>query len=393
MARDNLLNESTYCSTPRRSSKGRVSIIADDSPTLSQEPINVTWKWGTDSPPVRNMPIKPKQSRSSTKNVQTSLRNKVASNKPIDHQPTVNDVEDEPMTDCIPTGLYKFHEAMQKIDDNKLCDIVVKDTGCPDDDKYATINIPRLLHSPSLSPITVPSEEDIDMASPNTVIAMSVTDTYNINSSTTHLTNELDQSTLKALKEDLLNDSDFDQVLLTCTEKAEANIENKKTNNNRREPLLVATATTTATRTKVTTVATIAPAATTSVKAKAIPTVDLTKGGPANNEFSLFLQNDESIDDLLGNIDDSVFMNSSNINNSKLIRHKSMPQHSPSTSNNGSNDKQNRKSFSRHESMPVNQAKAAVQKLAGQGFSGSSESMNSNMSSKHPNFAINFVDF
>lgn len=241
-----------------------------------------------------------------------------------------------------PTGVYKFHQEFQKMESEPQytqCDISLKDPVSPSPiDKTVTnrtSRLSRVMHSPSLSPITV-HNEDIEMVGNNAV---------GDGPSKTHLTNELNWSTLKSIKDDLLNDSDFDQILLTCSEKVEATIQKEKIDNRNN-------------------------AESSKVKETEIPTKKLA----INTELSFF-QNDESIDDILGAIDDSI------LNNSKLMRHKSMPHQSPSNNNikrNGVTDeKLNRKSFSRHESMPVNQGKRLVQRQMGQGLGGSSESMSS----------------
>lgn len=237
------------------------------------------------------------------------------------------------------------------------CDSSVKDTGCPVDknETSRTSRLSKLIHSPSLSPITVPNE-DVEMVDSNIVIANVDLNAGAGNSSkSVHPKNDLNQSTLKAVKDDLFNDSDFDQILLTCSEKVEANIQNEKNvqkNNSESGKVTVAEDC----------------------------LHDATKKQTVNTELSFF-QNDESIDDILGNIDDSFIMNS--LNNSKMMRHKSMPQQGQgSNHNDGTSEKQNRKSFSRHESMPVNQGKQAVQKQMGQGLGNSSESIYSSVSSK-----------
>lgn len=144
-----------------------------------------------------------------------------------------------------------------------------------------------------------------------------------------------------SLKEDLLNDSDFDQMLLTCTESVERNLSQEHMETETGQ----------------------------NVEADAMQSGSVPKPSQSNY-MSLF--NDESIDDILSTIDDSFIMNSINVKNPKLSRHNSMPQElqpqklqsGPHKLNTHQRQQQppqpqsskvttNRKSFARHESMPV----------------------------------------
>lgn len=132
-----------------------------------------------------------------------------------------------------------------------------------------------------------------------------------------------------SLANDLLNDSDFDQVLLTCTERAEMTVSESQPN----------------------------------VK-KSNSTPEIKCSGSSSSDWNLF---NDDVDDLLSNIDIDIPI-SENLNNSKFTRHKSMPQQQQkpvSTLNGGISMKipnqhsssirsnVSRKSFTRHESFPI----------------------------------------
>lgn len=144
----------------------------------------------------------------------------------------------------------------------------------------------------------------------------------------------------ETLTNDLLNDSDFDQILLKCTENIEKTvIEKQKVAETNRSPMN-----------------------------KTNSASEVKSNSATSSDWNLF---DDEIDDLLSNVDVDITMNDS-LNSSKFTRHKSMPQEQQNQmiptvipyqqSTYSSNA--NRKSFIRHESMPItntlNQLKKAV---------------------------------
>lgn len=303
-------NES--CRTPTHRSIARASSrnAGDDSPTLSQESVKVTWKWNSENTPIRSTAgsSKLKLDRMARKSPMASnlYRASITSSasKKKNSSETTATVSTAPTNS--PKGLFKFQEEMRKIQlETEQCDNVEMQSApneeCP-------MNVDNMsIHDEG-------NRMDVGVASTSTAVNDALSDSF---------------------KRDLLNDSDFDQMLLTCTETVERKLSQEPT--------------------------TTGVAAQSKVTAEA--SNNATVVASQSNYMSLF--NDESIDDILGNIDDSFITNSINVNNSKLLRHKSMPQDKQQSQPAKSQPKRppqqpipapqnpNRRSFARHESMPV----------------------------------------
>lgn len=324
LTKDSLNNSTHFESTPTRRSKGRRGIIAEDSPILSQEPVNVTWKWGNDNTPLR--------STSTTKSKICRPAKSSPSNNNLYRNSMKNNVPNKASTGALssvvpeinsPKGFYKFQEEMRKIQfDNETDNSIfpespLKDTGCP-------LNISTPLMNLSVTEQT--SDDDIGMK-PYAIASASRKPVEII---------KLNES----LKDDLLNDSDFDQILMTCTDNVEKKLSQVCAVANKRN----------------------------------VTEEESTPPKKAMNTSNYMnLLQDESIDDILGNFDDTFIMNGINLNNSKLMRHKSMPQQQPQQTQPQQQQKQtvqqqppqiacdnqpstSRKSFTRHESMPITNA-------------------------------------
>lgn len=320
-ASSNMSQSNDPCRTPVHRYKTRPSIISagDDSPTLSQEPVKVTWKWNNENTPIRSTagssklkyerllkksPINGNLRRTRITNIQ---ENSTATS-------TVTSTSSTTLADS-PKGLFKFQQEMRQFQ------LANNETGrCDNDD----IDMQTTLNSMHADNVSVYHLEDDKMD-------IGVASTSNAQSAI------VDKTISDPLKQALLNDSDFDQVLLMCTEVVEQKLTQEQ----------MATGT-----------------------VKNMPT-DANKclnAEPSQNCNYRSLLNDESFDDVLGNIDDSAIMQSIHVKNSKLSRHKSMPQESQPHKQQSQSHPQrspyppqpqnstvttNRRSFARHESMPA----------------------------------------
>lgn len=317
------------CRTPIHRSTTRTSAITagDESPTLSQEPVKVTWKWNSENTPIRSTAgsSKLKFERLSKKSpINGNLyRRSITSSASKKKYPS-------PCTATTtlsnsPRGLFKFEEEMRKIqfDSNET-------EKCDNDDSDMQ-PLSNVVGSVNTDKPSVRRDEDNKMD-------IGVATTTNLQSAT------VDNLISDPFKQDLLNDSDFDQMLLTCTEGVEKNFSQEQ----------------------------LAPGTVVKIPAEAESNVTV-EPSQSNNYMSLF--NDESIDDILGNIDDSFIMHSINVKNSKLSRHKSMPQELQQQKSQSEPKKltslhhqqpqnstatMNRKSFARHESMPISPISATA---------------------------------
>lgn len=228
-----------------------------------------------------------------------------------------------------PKGLYKFQEEMRKIQlETSLeapCDNVsdvdmslTEDTGYP---KQMNTNQTRDT-----------DDTNIIRRNANNNYAISVGTQTNATST---------KQPIDHFAEEMLNDSDFDQMLLTCSDRIDDAVMGSQQR---------------AGSSGVPSTSTVSP-----------PSVVAGKTSSSATSSELNLLEDESIDDLLCNIDvDIPFINDSN--SAKFSRHKSMPQEQakPATVTVATVRREptkhpsprlqmnlNRKPFIRHESMPA----------------------------------------
>lgn len=300
--------------TRRRREQTR-NTSGEDSPTLSQDPLAVTWRWNTENSPIRSPAAsrirnrKDKFRESPKPNLyRASIRSNTVSSSAGSSEPCSLDNESNS-----PKGLYKFQEEMKKIELLSFASSSPKATTSADNQRSFTAT------SESIRQANERNQPADNMCSSSTY--------YSINDS---------------FKEDLLNDSDFDQVLSTCTEDIEKNLSQDLQRKNDQTMLN-----------------------------------EQKSSAKLNNSSYMSFFNDESIDDMLGSLDDSIITSSINLNNSKLMRHKSMPQQreqtKPQTETKvtekpkaeekrnfqkiGQSATTNRKSLIRHESMPISATK------------------------------------
>ncbi|XP_055321708.1 uncharacterized protein LOC129577904 [Sitodiplosis mosellana] len=337
-------------STPTRRNRfmlDHANMMNDDSPVLSQESINISWRWNNEGTPIRPTNKASKLRRSITnnsphlQNLQRLKRNSSDNQNGTTGAGVLPMVISEPETHS-PKGLYKFQEEMRKIqfdiESDTSCDnfnndksmteaaatsTATSDTGYPTNMKgVAQANIFNQHTDARCS-----DSLDVHMMEKAEPEAKTLSQTNNYG---------LDDN----IADDLLNDSDFDQILLTCKMPTEQKKASETMTTNQMQ---------------------------TSVK-KASSAPEIKASGSSNSSGSNWNiaaeDDDDFFDDLVKDFDVDI---PSTLNTSaKFTRHKSMPQQ-PQKSNASStatktfvpqqssyvNSNLNRKSFIRHESMPI----------------------------------------
>lgn len=303
----------------------------DDSPVLSQEPINISWKWNNEGTPIRPTNKSSKLRRSITNSspqLQHLQRLTAKRNSSENQNGTAAQspkLMAEPETHS-PKGLYKFQEEMRKIQfDNE------SDTSC---DTFNNKSMTGDTGYPTSAGGTAPAEMITDYR---------LNDSLDVPMETNGEIKQPSQNGGHGIDDDLavdmFDDSDFDQILLTCQIPAEK--KNTGTDNNQ---------TTATNQTSV-------------KKASSAPEIK-TSCNNSSSSGSNWNLDDDCFDDLVKDFDVDIPSDSLNTS-AKFTRHKSMPQQpqTPSTSNTKvfkvqqsthlQNMHVNRKSFTRHESMPI----------------------------------------
>lgn len=320
---------------PNRFNKQLNNIGNDESPILSQEQtVGITWKWANEGTPIR------------TTNKASKLRAAKRTNDEMDTSTIPFNLMIQPETHS-PKGLYKFQEEMRKIrfdtETEMPCDNISdlnisstptnanKDTGYPKNDNNQFKSIDTIMNNDNVNNYNYNNNMRGSATVMNEVMETYATPTTPTNNATNEPTKSDDHQMLNdSLANDLLNDSDFDQMLLTCTERVEKS--------------------------------TVECSQSSGKDVNSRPDQIQIESG-SSSEWSLFI--DDGADDLLSNIDIDIPISDS-LNNSKFTRHKSMPQQQPKSSSNvpvsavQSNQitgrfkpAPSRKSFTRHESFPI----------------------------------------
>lgn len=317
---------------PNRFNKKLINNGNDESPILSQEPVGITWKWANEGTPIR------------TTNKTSKLRATKQINDEVETSTIPLNLMIEPETHS-PKGLYKFQEEMRKIrfdtESEMTCDNIsdlnipstptnAKDTGYPK-------NVYQFI-----STDTIKNNDNVNNYNNNihgsATVMSAAKEIHNVATATMPKSMPINEPSKSgdhkmlndSLANDLLNDSDFDQMLLTCTERVEKSVfecsqSSGKDLNARPENAKV--------------------------------------GSGSSSEWNLLI--DDDADDLLSNIDIDIPINDS-LNNSRFMRHKSMPQPQPISSSNAPvsivqpnqitgrfKPVPSRKIFTRHESFPI----------------------------------------
>lgn len=346
LSKESMQDTVNMLSTPTRKNRFMLDQnqrnMNDDSPVLSQEPINISWKWNNEGTPIRaaNKTSKLRRSitnsspqlqhlqRLSTKRYGSENQNGMPAATTSAQSPKLMA---EPETHS-PKGLYKFQEEMRKIQFD-----TESDTSCDTfNDKSMTADT------------GYPTNPDGGAAPAQLQTNDRYNDSLNIEmdtngpiQSSTQIDNRgIDQN----LANDLMDDSDFDQFLLTCQEPAEKKAANTIATNH---------------STTVTNQTNVKKAS----SAPEIKTTNSSNNSSNNSGSNWMLFDDDCFDDLVKDFDVDIPSDSLNTS-AKFTRHKSMPQHphTPTTSNakvvkpqqsTHLNYNYNRKSFTRHESMPI----------------------------------------
>lgn len=372
---------------------GNRAALNDDSPILSQETINISWKWNNESTPVRSTSkisklrqrtianasnISPVQELQNLQENLARLKKKQNfDDSPIGMKTAAQAaagssaasssavISAEPENNS-PKGMYKFQEEMRKIqfdESDTSCDnfndksMTVADTGYPVNADRTNAN-----YSDNLDIAMEHNNDDGD-------------DDDGARNDVGVAVNQQQQQHFDAsFANDLFNDSDFDQILLTCQIPAE-----KSTAKPKEAPT---TTTTTTTNPTTATVKSTSSAAldggsqlsvkNVSKKASSAPEIKTQNSDSCGSNWNLIVEDDDCFDDLMKDFDiPTDALNTS----AKFTRHKSMPQPQPQAapaskvsistatatvtkmtpqqSNVHIQNNFNRKSFTRHESMPI----------------------------------------
>lgn len=377
LSKETIQDTVNMLSTPTRRNRfmfgNHAANMNDDSPVLSQEPINISWKWNNESTPIRSA-SKASKLRRSIVNGSSSSKTTTTTTSPhpshhlqrasirrigdersnqigaVRTASTPKLISVEPETHS-PKGLYKFQEEMRKIqldtESDASCDNVIDksatvDTGYPNHTNQTnSCNDSLVFHMDGIEEAERVAELPPLPLQPKQTITSSSTSALPQNGNI-----QIDDE----LADDLLNDSDFDQILLTCQIPAQKDQRPQTT--------------TTMTTTTITATSVSPPQQTSVKKASSAPEIKTSQSNSSNGS-NWNLPDDDCFDDLIMDIDIDSLNTSA-----KFTRHKSMPQQpqTPSTSRgaqqrfanppNRTPNQMNRKNFIRHESMPITMNKS-----------------------------------
>lgn len=388
----------------------------DDSPILSQESMNISWKWNNEGTPIRptNKVSKLRQrsivNSSPAKQLHhlkrlTKKRN--SGDSPIapatvagaggcgasalTATSAITNAEPERNS---PKGLYKFKEEMRKIqfdlESDTSCDnlndnsVTMAETGYPMNADQTDVNHSDNLNAennsmqpPQLPPPQLPS------------------------AGATIITSKKSED--NDFGNDLFNDSDFDQILLTCqipVEKSTTTVSQTVT----KQPTTSVQSTSGGNGSQLAV-----------KKASSAPEIKTQSSHSDSNGSNWNLIDDDCFDDLVKDFDVDFPSDALNTSAIKFTRHKSMPQPQPSkstsiasksvvsmettTTGEVAQQKQqqqqqpiacnqfgfNRKSFTRHESMPA--SNNTIRSIVNTSTANNSVRSNSSM------FYWNFINF
>lgn len=409
----------------------------DDSPILSQEAINISWKWNNEGTPVRSTSkVSKLRQRSSTNSspMQQQLqhlkhltKNKRSSGDSpnsamIEGTSTVGaaaaavgsalatTTSTDPENNS-PKGLYKFQEEMRKIqfdlESDTSCDNINNDKSMTMADAGYPINADQTNanFSDNLDIEMVEETYGQPAAAAATTAAM-----HQVPQEIPPALPTLQKSTTAKedvdLANDLFNDSDFDQILLTCK------IPAQKSTTTTRE---TATATNQMSATVQAAASGGGPSQMSVKKASSAPEIKTQNSNSDSSGSNWNLIDDDCFDDFVRDFDIPNDADAFNTSASKFTRHKSMPQPQPQTSSScvapstsstiskskvsmgtttamaaavSSHQQSNvhnvqsnfsRKSFTRHESMPISNH-STINRLSNANNSTNNPSMRPNSS-------------
>lgn len=461
LSRETIQDTANMLSTPptrRHRFINNQTAMNDDSPVLSQEAINISWKWNNDSTPVRptNKVSKLRQRTSTNSNspipqqlqqLKRSTKKRNSGDSPngmtVEGTSTVGAAaaavfstgsalaaatsiaatNAEPENNS-PKGLYKFQEEMRKIQfdlesdtsrDNINNDrsVTVADTGYPINADQMNANYSDNLDIEMMEDTHVGAMHQV----PPPPLPQQQTSTPTLARS--QKKSSITTDDVDALANDLFNDSDFDQILLTCQ------IPAQKSTKTASETVTVANQMTS-------TVQQLAigggsgigggggPSQLSVKKASSAPEIKTQNSNSDSSGSNWNLIDDDCFDDFVKDFDVDIPNDATaafNTSSSKFTRHKSMPQPQPQTSSSSSSSSVaaaaasstiskskmvstttaaiqqqsnvynvqnnfNRKSFIRHESMPISN-NSTINRF----------SNNSTANSMRPNSSTCFMQF
>lgn len=407
LSRETIQDTANMLSTPptrRNRFLSNQNAMNDDSPVLSQENINISWKWNNEGTPVRSTnKVSKLRQRSSTNSspMQQQLqhlkhltKNKRSPNSAIVEgtssvggssvaaaaaaavgSATASTSNAEPENNS-PKGLYKFQEEMRKIqfdlESDTSCDninndksMTMADAGYPIHADQTNANFSDNLDVEMVDDACGQAAA-MHQAPPEIPPAMPTSQKSSTANEDVELAN------------DLFNDSDFDQILLTCKIPAQKSTTTSET-------VTAATNQMPAIAQPVANSSGGGPSQMSVKKASSAPEIKTQNSNSDSSGSNWNLIDDDCFDDFVRDFDIPDDADAFNTSASKFTRHKSMPQPQPQTSSSSyaapstsstiskskvsmgttttavaaqqqSNVYQNnlsRKSFTRHESMPI----------------------------------------
>lgn len=423
------------------------NVMNDDSPILSQESINISWKWNNEGTPVRSTSkVSKLRQRSNNSPMQQQLQHlkrlttkkRIGGDSPngliTEATSTVVRAGSAPATTSTPTttmttaaaaatngepennspkGLYKFQEEMRKIQFD-----LESDTSCDNNDKSMTvadtgypINADQLNANISDSNFDIEMDDNYGQAAASAVLvhqtpqlpptppaAAAAAALPTSQKSTTH------DDDVDLAAHDLFNDSDFDQILLTCQIPAQpkSTTSSKSITTN-----FAGQSTSSGSQMSV-------------KKASSAPEIKTQNSNSDSSGSNWNLVDDDCFDDLVKDFDVDIPSDALNTSASKFIRHKSMPHPQPQTStstaissastiskpnvsmaattaltsaatpqhkqsNVYAQNNFSRKSFTRHESMPISNNSTTINRFS---IGGNTITTNNNNSSMRPNSSM-----
>lgn len=404
--------------------------LNDDSPILSQESINISWKWNNEATPVRSTnKVSKLRQRTSTNNhspMQQQLQHlkRLTKNRNGGDSPNGVPVEGtsagsaaaaaagftmaattsthtnaDPENNS-PKGLYKFQEEMRKIqfdlESDTSCDninndksMTVVDAGYPINADQTNANYSDNLDVEMMDDTHVgvdqaaPMQQEVpqQQASPTLLPRSQKSSTAN---------DDMDAAN------DLFNDSDFDQILLTCQMPAQKSATTTARETATTENQMAATVQQQLAGGSDSGRGSGGPSQSSVKKASSAPEIKTQNSNSDSSGSNWNLVDDDCFDDFVKDFDVDISNDAAallNTSSSKFTRHKSMPQPHPQTSSSSSaastsstisksktstvttitaaaavtaasiaqhqsntysvQNNFNRKSFTRHESMPI----------------------------------------
>lgn len=294
----------------------------DDSPVLSQESIKISWEWNKEGTPIRpsNKSSKPRRSIANNSTHIQNLQRLTAKSRSKSNQNETAATVAVDLETHSPKGLYKFNEEMRKIQFD-----AESDTSCDNFNKSVTATDTGYPFGSE-----EPAKADVNIRCNSNNLDVQMMETGE--SAPAPLSQNQKHGIDDAFADDLLNDTDFDQMLLTCKIPAQKEASEMKTQQKSVK------------------------------KASSAPEIKASESNSSGSNWNLI--DDDCFDEMVKDFDVDIPCDSFNTS-AKFTRHKSMPQQPqnldtskikkfiPQQSAHAYSSNINRKGFTRHESMPI----------------------------------------